>query len=222
MEVVRDALVAAGHTVVDWKPHRHHELCNTLNAIWDVGPEDFAHATASTHEPILTTMNPGPGRGSRPPQPGSANVREYLTIWEDTAQGTGTGRPVDAIISPVAPYAAPPHGLNRNSSYTAVWNALDYPTYAFPVTRVDPLQDAKKPPHAFLSVRDQKNYALYDPSTFENAPVGLQLSGRTLEDEAVIGMAELVDRTVKAYYKQAPPHPPHPPQQAGSGARSKL
>ena len=38
-----------------------------------------------------------------------------------------------------------------------------------------------------------------DPSTFANAPVGLQLSGRTLEDEAVIAMTELVDAALKVY-----------------------
>lgn len=40
--------------------------------------------------------------------------REYLDYWESTIQISGTGRPVDAIISPVAPFAAPPHGMNRS------------------------------------------------------------------------------------------------------------
>lgn len=38
-----------------------------------------------------------------------------------------------------------------------------------------------------------------DPATFENSPVGLQLSTRTLEDEAAIGMTEIVDAALKAY-----------------------
>jgi len=38
---------------------------------------------------------------------------EYLDYWESTVQIGGTGRPVDVIISPVAPFAAPPHGQNR-------------------------------------------------------------------------------------------------------------
>jgi amidase len=40
--------------------------------------------------------------------------KEYLDHWEETIKVTGTGRPVDVIISPVAPYAAPPHGSNRS------------------------------------------------------------------------------------------------------------
>ena len=32
---------------------------------------------------------------------------------------TGTGRPIDAIIAPVAPYAAPPDGMN-NANYIEI------------------------------------------------------------------------------------------------------
>ena len=39
--------------------------------------------------------------------------REYLEHWRVSASETGTGRPIDAIIAPVAPYAAPPHGMNK-------------------------------------------------------------------------------------------------------------
>ena len=35
---------------------------------------------------------------------------EYLVLWNRTVAETGTGRPIDAIIAPVAPSAAPPHG----------------------------------------------------------------------------------------------------------------
>lgn len=36
----------------------------------------------------------------------------YLDHWNSTITRTGTGRPVDAIICPVAAYPAPPHGYN--------------------------------------------------------------------------------------------------------------
>ena len=36
-----------------------------------------------------------------------------------------------------------------------------------------------------------------DPATFENAPVCLQLVGRTLEEEAVTKMTEVVDGLLK-------------------------
>ena len=36
--------------------------------------------------------------------------KEYLDHWQSTRLSTSTGRPVDAIISPVAPFPPPPHG----------------------------------------------------------------------------------------------------------------
>ena len=32
--------------------------------------------------------------------------KEYMDYWNGTAAFTGTGRPVDAVIAPVAPFAA--------------------------------------------------------------------------------------------------------------------
>jgi amidase len=37
----------------------------------------------------------------------------YLDHWRETVNVTGTGRPVDAIIAPVAPYAAMSHGQHK-------------------------------------------------------------------------------------------------------------
>lgn len=39
--------------------------------------------------------------------------QSYLDAWRATAARTGTGRPIDAIVAPTAPYVAPPHGMNR-------------------------------------------------------------------------------------------------------------
>jgi amidase len=49
--------------------------------------------------------------------------QSYLDHWRETTAITGTGRPVDAILSPAAPYVAPPHGLNR---YVHLGNFLNY------------------------------------------------------------------------------------------------
>lgn len=46
-------------------------------------------------------------------QKARADLRKaYLDHWQETADVTGTGRPIDAIISPGAPFTAPPHGKN--------------------------------------------------------------------------------------------------------------
>ena len=38
-----------------------------------------------------------------------------------------------------------------------------------------------------------------DPELFHGLPIGLQLVGRTLEEEAVIAMTEIVDRALKNF-----------------------
>jgi len=217
LELTKAALIAAGHKVIDWVPHKHGELCAVARAIWLAGStDDYAAVTALTGEPVISTMRLDlgglPSSKTRSAVPPSKTIsaydlwqihkqrsvlrKEYLDHWEATVAKTGTDRPVDAIISPVAPYAAPPHGENRNADYTTIWNCLDYPALVFPVTKVDPMLDAKQPAHEFLSEEDKKNYALYAPETFKDAPVGLQLIGRTQEEEAVIAMCEIVDKAL--------------------------
>lgn len=90
--------------------------------------EDYAATTAKTGEPVITSMAiAGESVGLDWKQPFSSISaydlwqiqkqrtemrKEHLDLWESTVEVTGTGRPVDAIISPVAPYPAPPHGKN--------------------------------------------------------------------------------------------------------------
>ncbi|KZV69062.1 general amidase [Peniophora sp. CONT] len=218
MKMAKEALEAAGHEVVDWVPYKHTEFHEIMTAVTTAaGQEDFKPVIALTGEPLIDSMSV---EGIANPyalvtRTGVLTAyelwqvhrrrqilrKEYLDKWQETAKTTSTGRPVDALISPAAPWAAPPHGRNTNASYTRVFNALDYVSCVFPVTKVDPTVDAKQPPHQFLSEQDESAYNLYDPDTFANAPVCLQLVGRTLEEEAVIKMTEVVDGLLKERYK---------------------
>ncbi|KAI0260490.1 general amidase [Gloeopeniophorella convolvens] len=215
LEITKQALIAAGHDVIDWKPYKHGEIYAVTRDIWAAaGEEDYAAVTSLTGEPIIRSMS-GLDAEANAQYISDKSIsafelfqvqkrrrilrKEYLDHWQSTGATTSTGRPVDAIISPVAPFAPPPHGKNRSAEYTLIWNALDYPACVFPVTRVDPALDQRKPAHTFLSEVDQKIYELYDsPETFKNAPVALQVVGRTLEEEAVIAMTEIVDAALKA------------------------
>ncbi|OCH96445.1 general amidase [Obba rivulosa] len=216
LNMVKQALLTAGHEVIDWQPLKHADLCRTISAIWNAGSQrDFEVTTAPTGEPVVATMNlvdTGVAVASfRPDNAGISayelwqvqNTRsqlrkEYLDHWQQTAHVTGTGRPVDAIIVPGATWPAPPHGEFKYTNYTMVWNALDYPACIFPVTRVDPELDAQQPRQEFLNEKDKESYEIYDPAKFWNAPVGLQLIGRTMEEEAVIAMTEIVDAALKS------------------------
>ncbi|GJE86082.1 general amidase [Phanerochaete sordida] len=218
LEMTKRALVTAGHKVIDWKPYRHKEICDTVYDVWTAASkDDYASVASMSGEPVLNTMEMEAEHGA--PNsflPAQDNVtahqlwqfhktkaalrQEYLDYWNSTSTMTGSGRPVDAIICPVSPYGgAPPHGHSRIVDYTAVWNGLDYATCVFPVTRVNATLDAKKPSHQFLNPRDKAHYEMWDLQTFWNAPIGLQLVGRCQEEEAVIAMTEIVDVALKKW-----------------------
>lgn len=100
--------------------------------IWGAGStEDYTVTTSTSGEPIISTMNPDGNDATvatfRSTKGGLTayqlwqiqkerrDVRaSYSEHWNNTVASTGTGRPVDAIICPAAPYAAPPHGHNRS------------------------------------------------------------------------------------------------------------
>lgn len=100
---------------------------NSQGDLWGAGCEDdYQATTAKTGEPVIRTMalegNTDTPRFELPAtslsafelwqvQKKRAEMRkEHLDLWESTKSLTGTGRPVDAIISPTAPYTATPHG----------------------------------------------------------------------------------------------------------------
>ncbi|KAH9978271.1 general amidase [Lactifluus volemus] len=176
LNMTKEALLSAGHDVIDWKPHKHAEIYQVTAAIWAAGGQnEFAALTSQTGEPILKSMSTldtsdaalytsGGGLSAFElfqTQKKRAQLRkEYLDHWNSTKNLTVTGRPVDAIISPVAPFPPPPHGKNISAEYTLIWNALDYPACVFPVTKVNPILDQPKPAHEFLSKLDRNVYEL--------------------------------------------------------------
>src|SRR5712672_1511668 len=104
--------------------------------IWTAGvKEDLAAVTSQTGEPILRSMSSTDTAGTRTyiadqsvsafdlfqvQKRRAALRKEYLDYWNGTKASTTTGRPVDAIISPIAPFPPPPHGKNRCFSRSAL------------------------------------------------------------------------------------------------------
>ena len=111
----------------------HHFL---QSAIWSAGAkEDYRVATLPSGEPVIASMNlaidnPELSAENVPAfrllpdgisayelwqvQKSKRDLRgEHLDYWNASVELTGTGRPVDAILSPCAPFVAPPHGMNK-------------------------------------------------------------------------------------------------------------
>ena len=63
--------------------------------------------------------------------------KEYMEYWNSTKEVTGTGRPVDAFIMPVAPFPAARYQFYTYFGYHSIINVLDYASCAVPVTTAD-------------------------------------------------------------------------------------
>jgi len=209
LEETKRALEQAGHTFVDWKPLKHEDLVANARSIWlSDGGADYKEALV-TGEHLINSMAPDADPLDvpvfrRPRDPLSAFQlwklskerrelrKEYLDYWESTVTVTGTGRPVDALICPVAPYPAVRHGQTRSSYYTIPWNTLNYPSLVMPVTKVIPSIDSKPERHDFLSADDEAIYNMYDPERFAGLPIGLQLVGQAYQEEVVLAIGEII------------------------------
>ena len=93
---------------------------------------------------------------------------------------------MEVILCPTGPHAAPPHGTSYYWGYNAIWNLLDYPSIVFPVTRVDPEEDVKETEYTPRNNMDKWYHDNYDAQQQVNAPVGLQLVAKKLEDEKLV------------------------------------
>ncbi len=63
--------------------------------------------------------------------------KEYMEYWNSTEALTGTGRPVDALIIPVAPFSAPRPQKYTYYGYSTIFNVLDYTCCTIPITYAD-------------------------------------------------------------------------------------
>jgi amidase len=130
--------------------------------------------------------------------------------WNDTA--TDTQAPIDAYLTPVNPSVCPKHGdykRVRYLGYTGTVNVLDFTACTIPVTFVDAAVDLPDsangesdaagesipPPVSELDKSIRHNY---DPSVYKGLPVTVQVVGRRLEEEKILGVAQMIGGLLKS------------------------
>lgn len=141
------------HQVIDFEPPGPEEA----EPLWSAASyADLSHAHAQfalSGEPVDPRMPPAFDASSRGAAGRSAglptaevqrlNVRirewraAYLRYWMATAARTAGGRPVDAVVMPVAPVSAAPLGRFRWAGYAAPAVLNDHPAAVLPVARAD-------------------------------------------------------------------------------------
>lgn len=206
------ALQAAGHEIITWKIDQQRATDLVLKVFRSDAAIDIHRQCAKSGEPPMES-------GCDTTDPALAITKSWdlamecldfraavLEQWNDTADTAKGLPPMDAYIAPVVPAVAPPHGdysKVRYFSYTATVNLLDYTACTFPTGFVDPAMDLADHPglvqdaHGELlpsptCERDETIRSKYDPEVYKGLPVCLQLVGRKLEEEKVVGMVKLI------------------------------
>ncbi|KAH8895655.1 amidase [Thozetella sp. PMI_491] len=210
LQSVVEKLRAAGHHIVEWNAQLHPECIEVMDAFYTVdGGEDIRRAVAAGGEPFIPHVERLVNRGE------AISVYEYwqlnrrkfelqhayLDKWA-SIRCPATGQPVDAILMPPMPHTAVPHESCRWVGYTKVWNVLDYTAMVIPGGSVLE-RDLQTPWVQFepRNVMDEFNLKLWTDHGSNMAqlqlPVGVQIVGRKLEEEKVLGIAQVVDNLLK-------------------------
>ncbi|RAR02107.1 general amidase [Stemphylium lycopersici] len=202
IEMVVKAVREAGHEVIDWQPPSHRTIGDTGFKSWIFdGGKDVRSAFALSGEPMAPQVAfydklEKEFTGS---EIAATNVemrqlkKDYMEYWNSTAAKTGTGRPVDAVISPLAPFPAARREKYTYYGYSTFVNVLDYTSVVVPVTNVDKSVDVKDENYQALDDRDKGIHDDYDPSIYDGAHVSVQIVGRRLQEEKMLAIAEKID-----------------------------
>jgi amidase len=208
-----DALVAAGHQVISWMPVDHQDAWDLIVKFYflDGGAEYFDTMVDDPHVPQTEWIMSQVPNGGKPFTMAElfklSRAREDFRtkiahLWNKTQEKTDTGRPVDAILCPVAPTLAPPHDGTRWWGYTSYWNLLDYPGVVFPagrhrVSEYTSLED--RPLRPARNSVEKEVRAQWNPHTYDNSPIGLQLVARRLNEERLLGLLKSVEAATTKY-----------------------
>ncbi|KAJ5554541.1 Amidase [Penicillium frequentans] len=205
LEELAVKLKSAGHEILVWDTSDHAACIELMDLYYTAdGGEDIRRDVAAAGEPYIPHVEVLINRG----KPISvydywqlnkrkfAAQKKYLDKW--SAIRSPSGKPVDVLLGPTLPHTTVPHRKFRWVGYTKIWNFLDYPAVTFPVDKVradrDKLATEDYTPRNAL---DEWNWNLYDAEKVVGYPVNLQVIGRKLEEEKVLGAATAIENVWK-------------------------
>lgn len=165
VDVMVQKLKEQGHEVIEWTPPSHKELLDEGMKSWIFdGGKDVKSAFALSGEPMAEQVSffNKVDTEFTASEISATNVKlrqikkQYLDYWNATEKETGTGRPVDAVISPVAPFPAARREGYGYYGYTTWVNVLDYTSVVVPVLEVDRSVDGVDGGYEALDETDRK------------------------------------------------------------------
>lgn len=107
-----------------------------------------------------------------------------------------SGQGIDALLWVTAPNTALPFDKWTDTTFTTLFNAVDWPAVALPLSiQSDKSIDLKQNLKPF-NENDAQLQSLYDPETFDKLPLSVQLVARRFEDEKLLAIAEEVHAVI--------------------------
>lgn len=146
VDTVAKKLQDLGHEVIDWQPPSHKALLDEGMKTWIFdGGVDVKGAFALSGEPMAKQVEffKSVSKEFSASEIAATNVKlrklkkEYMEYWNSTVENTSTGRPVDALLSPLASFPAARPEKYTYYGYSTFVNVLDYTSVVIPVTNVD-------------------------------------------------------------------------------------
>jgi len=209
MSIISRALTSLGHETLPWTPSPSHKsLVETGGRAWMYdGGADVHAAFALSGEPPVPQIASVYGDKPFTEYPASyisetnrmkrALQKEYLDYWNSTASKTSTGRPVDAFIMPVAPFAAAFPQSYHYVGYTSVINVLDYTAVVIPITLCDAKQDARTGDYQPKDGLNRRMAEVYDAGVYDRAHVAVQIVLRRFQEEKACVLAEYIEKALR-------------------------
>lgn len=207
LRLLKDKLEAAGHIVFEWKhPVPIKTIMDNLNDIYVAdGYKEAQKLAGDSGEPIipqlmaftddLPVMNVS--QHWEQARLKYETQQAYDSAWMATKEHTGTGRPMDAWISPVWETTSYPAGQCKpyHCSYTYPANYLDYTSVVMPVTTVGE-EDNVAADYEPLNSDDKETKELWDYELFKGMPVTVQVHGFRYEEEKTIKMVKEITKVL--------------------------
>lgn len=180
IDLVVEALRSKGHEIIEWKPPSHRTILDEAFKTWifDAGT-DVKGAFALSGEPMLPQVNSYETleKHYSAAEIAAVNVRlrelkkDYMEYWNSTANLSKSGRCVDAVITPIAPWPAARPEKYSYYAYSAWVNALDYTSVIVPVTEVDKKIDVIDADYKPMDETDRECYETCEYSQSVGSPI---------------------------------------------------
>jgi amidase len=105
---------------------------------------------------------------------------------------------IDCLLCPISPSVASVHDETLHWGYSCVFNVLDYPAAVLPVSSVRTTDVGDLSVLDSFGPLDEWYTQRYSPERYANAPTSIQIVGRRLQEEKLLGMASQIEDLLTA------------------------